>query len=215
MKRKPREPEQHYWLDLPTREPLSFCQANFTSAPLPHTPDPTSPSLLLSDFFLFLRQGCSNLVLRLGTHWAVAMVTGKLLVPCASKGTFPLLEFLPSLCTQHNETPSLLQQWHCAGGREKQGSLQYWLTACILAGLGSWNWVFLKVPSNPDHSGILWSTGMWWLYTCICPVLSNIQSPVLPPPQWFFKANYVCQDCEILFSHTTVFLFQYRTGRKC
>lgn len=53
MKRKPREPEQHYWLDLPTREPLSFCQANFASASLPHTPNPTSPSLLLSDFFCF------------------------------------------------------------------------------------------------------------------------------------------------------------------
>ena len=105
MKRKPHEPDQNYWLDLPAREPLSFCQANSAPTSLPHTPDPTSPSLFPSfRLFLFLRHGCSNLVLRLGTHWAVAMVTGKLLVPCASKGTFPLLEFLPSLHTA---------QWDC------------------------------------------------------------------------------------------------------
>lgn len=99
MKRKPREPDQHYWLDLPTREPLSFCQANSAPTSLPRAPDPTSPSLFPSfRLFLCVRQGCSNSVLRLGTHWAVAMVTGKLFMPCASKGTFPLLEFLPPLC---------------------------------------------------------------------------------------------------------------------
>lgn len=183
MKRKPREPDQHYWLDLPTREPLSFCQANFASASLPHTPRPHLPLSPSFRLFLFLRHGCSNLVLRLGTHWAVAMVTGKLFVPCASKGTFPLLEFLPSLCIQHNETPSLLQQCDCAGGRQKQGCLQYWLPACILAGRGTGNWVFFKVPSKPDHSGILWSTVLCWEHTCMCPAHSNMQTPVLPPPQ--------------------------------
>lgn len=127
MKRKPREPDQHYWLDLPTREPLSFCQANSAPTSLPRAPDPTSPSLSPSfRLFLFLRQGCSNSVLRLGTHWAVAMVTGKLFMPCASKGTFPLLEFLPPL----------------------RGTMRL-LLLCSCARAPAWNFA----PRHPWHRG--------------------------------------------------------------
>lgn len=106
MKRKPREPSKHYWLDLPTREPLSFCQANSAPSPSP-PPQPHLPlSFLLSDF-LFFRHGCSNWFSGWEPTEPVAMVTGKLFVPCASKGTFPLLEFLSSLQTaQWDSFPS-------------------------------------------------------------------------------------------------------------
>lgn len=162
MKRKPREPDQHYWLDLPTGEPLSFCQANSAPTFLPHTPDLTSPSLFPSfRLFLFPRHGCSNLVLRLGTHWAVAMVTGKLLVPCASKGTFPLLEFLPPLQpAQWDAFSSPCQQQLCSW-REGGAAVPAIPGAC---------------PHPPYRDGS----------TCLSPTRPSVQPPALPPSQALF-----------------------------
>lgn len=193
MKRKPREPNQCYWLDLPTGEPLSFCQANSAPTSLPHMPDPTSPSLFPSfRLFLFLRHGCSNLVLRLGTHWAVAMVTGKLFGPCASKETFPLLEFPPSW-VGHNEAPSPLPArraapaaGRCSGGREKRCCLQY--TGCRHAqGCGG--------------------------STCTRPECSYMQPPCSSPTPVISEADDIYEDREILPSSAIgggVFLFQYK-----
>lgn len=158
IKRKPREPDQCYWLDLPTREPLSFCQANSAAASLPHMPDPTSPSLFPSfRLFLFLRHGCSNLVLRLGTHWAVAMVTGKLFGPCASKETFPLPEFPPWLHrSQWGSFSVACPQRRASGGtvlaRKGRAVLPavHWKQAC--SGLG---WRYLNASRRFQYAAPL------------------------------------------------------------
>lgn len=179
MKRKPREPEQHYWLDLPTREPLSFCQANFASASLPHTPDPTSPSLLLSDVFCFWGMAVVTwfsgweptelLPWSLGSSWCHVL----------QREPFPSWNSCFSLLTAQWDSftaPAVGLCW-----RKAEAGLPAILIVCLHPGrAGSGNWVFFQVPSSPAHSGILWPTAPWW--HCTCPVLSNMQTPVLPPP---------------------------------
>lgn len=186
MKRKPREPDQHYWLDLPTREPLSFCQANSAPTSLPYTPDPTSPSLFPSfRLFLFLRHGCSNLVLRLGTHWAVAMVTGKLFAPCASKGTFPLLEFLP-LPTGQSGSFSFACQSTCFALKEGKSSVAY-NTCCVPA-----------------------STVLWWEYLRVSCTFQYVALLFFPRPSHFWSKRHLSRHWNTTQRHDWFFLFQYR-----
>lgn len=91
MKRKPREPAQLHWPDFPTREPLSSCQPGL---PAPH---PAPSCLCFSDpvCVLCLNHGCSPWFSGWEPTAPVSMVTGKLLAPCASKGTFPLAAACP------------------------------------------------------------------------------------------------------------------------
>lgn len=115
MKRKPREPAQLHWPDFPTREPLSSCQPRL---PAPH---PSPSCLCFSDpmCVLCLNHGCSPWFSGWEPTAPVSMVTGKLLAPCASKGTFPL-QALSAACPRrpHNKAPPSQASNPCLPGEE-------------------------------------------------------------------------------------------------
>lgn len=163
MKRKPREPNKHYWLDLPIREPLSFCQANSASALHSPTPTPPPPSLsFFQTFFVFWGMAAVTWFSGWEPTESVAMVAGKCFVPCASKGTFPLLEFLPSLQTAQWNPFSFACQHTCSSRatllwRKGKAVLQQLPAACLH-------------PLCCGHT------------TSVCPAYTEVQPPCLPLP---------------------------------
>lgn len=92
----PSEPAQLQRPDFPPREPFSSCQARAACPSPPPQHTPLSPAtraplafLCFSDpvCVLCLNHGCSLWFSGWEPTVPVAMVTGKLLAPCASKGT--------------------------------------------------------------------------------------------------------------------------------
>lgn len=204
MKRKPREPGQHYWLDLPTREPLSFCQANFASAPLPHTPDPTSPPLLLSDFFCFWGRAVVTrfsgweptelLPWSLGSSW------------CHVLQREPFPSWNSCLLSAHS-TMRLLH-CSCSGTVQEEGKSRAACNAdCLPASWQGWGGeTGCSLRSLPSQTTLGFCDPVMVLYLHVSCTLQSAEPSSFSTPV-IFKANYACQDCEIQFSNTIVFYF--------